>query len=108
MAIKFNLHNVTNGTIKARCWYHVYTRTDGSKCVEVSSKDYNRALGQIFPAEYSNNTDTMTDYFDKGRVVFFEDHPLYAAAKARAEAVQAMWDAKAAEREAKRAARMGR
>lgn len=108
MAIKFNQHHVTNGTTKARCWYHVYTRTDGRKCVEVSSKDYNRALGQIFPAEYSNTTDTMTDYFDKGRVVFFEDNPHYAPAKARAEAVQAAWAAKAAALEAKRAARMGR
>ena len=30
----------------------------------------------------------MTDYFDKGRVVLFEDHPLYATARQRAEAEQ--------------------
>jgi hypothetical protein len=27
----------------------------------------------------------MTDYFDKGRVVLFEDHKMYSAARARAE-----------------------
>ena len=32
-----------------------------------------------------NDTDTMTDYFDKGRVVLFEDHILYAKARERAE-----------------------
>lgn len=32
-----------------------------------------------------NDTDTMTDYFDEGRVVLFEDHILYAKAREMAE-----------------------
>ena len=44
------------------------------------------ALGRIFrdAAPYENNTDTMTDYFEKGRVRIFENNPLWATACARA------------------------
>ena len=83
--IKFQKYYVTNGTAKARVWYSKDNRTDGRTCVTIYSKDYDRALGDIFSGdEYINNTDTMTDYFDKGRVVLFENHPLFAAARVRA------------------------
>ncbi|OGA56747.1 MAG: hypothetical protein A2710_03885 [Burkholderiales bacterium RIFCSPHIGHO2_01_FULL_64_960] len=101
MAIKFNLHHVTNGTIKARCHYSLDNRVDGRKCVTIYAKDYCRALGEVLADVYINDTDSQTDYFDQGRAVLFEDHPLYAAARGRAEAINAA-------REAKRAARMGR
>ena len=101
MAIKFNMHHVTNGTVKARCHYSLDNRWDGRKCVTIYAKDYCRALGEVLADVYQNDTDTQTDYFDQGRAVLFEDHPLYAAARARAEAINAA-------REAKRAARMGR
>ena len=84
--VKFNKFNVTNGTAKARVHYSVDNRTDGRKCVTIYAKDYTDGLG-AFPElrdAYKNDTDMMTDYFDKGRVVLFEDHPLYAAARARA------------------------
>lgn len=85
--IKFNKFNVTNGKDKARVHYSLDNRTDGRQCVTIYSKDYDRALGRVFSGdEYINNTDTMTDYFDKGRVVLFADHPLYADARARATA----------------------
>lgn len=83
--IKFNKFHVTNGAIKARISYHLDNRTDQRKCVTMYAKDYSRELGQLFADNYQNNTDSMTDYFEKGRVVFFEDHPLYAQARARAE-----------------------
>lgn len=82
--IKFNKHHVTNGTVKARVWYSKDNRTDGRTCVTIYAKDYDRALGRLFDAEYANHTDTMTDCFDKGKVVLFADHPLFAAARARA------------------------
>jgi hypothetical protein len=82
--IKFNKFNVTNGTDKARVFYSQYTRTDGQECVVLYSKDYDRALGRIFSDEYVNNTDSMTDYFERGQVVLLAGHPLYAAAAARA------------------------
>lgn len=89
-------HYVTNGTEKARVFYTLDNRVDGRKVVTIYDKDYGHALGRIFGDEYENRTDTMTDYFDKGTVRLFENHPLYAAARARAEAVEA-------DRKAKRA-----
>lgn len=87
-AIKFNKYNVTNGAVKARVWYSLDNRVDGRKCVTIYAKDYSDALGTLFRDSYENNTDTMTDYFEKGTVRLFQDHPLYAAARARAEAIR--------------------
>jgi hypothetical protein len=86
--IKFNRFNVSNGTDKARVHYSLDNRVDGRACVTIYAKDYDRALGRIFVEgnDYRNETDTMTDYFEKGRVVLFEAHPLYAVARVRAEA----------------------
>lgn len=98
--IKFNTYNVTDGQAKARISYSLDNRIDGRRCVTLYSKDYSSALGQIFQNGYENNTDAMTDYFEKGRVVLFEDSPLYAAARAKAEQVQvklnARWEARKA------------
>jgi hypothetical protein len=101
MAIKFNMHHVTNGTVKARCHYSLDNRVDGRKCVTIYAKDYGHALGVVLTDVYHNDTDSQTDYFDQGRAVLFEDHPFYAAARARAEAINA-------DREAKRASRAHR
>lgn len=89
MTIKFNKHHVTNGTVKARVFYSLDNRVDGRKCVTLYAKDYSRTLGQVFADEYQNDTDSMTDYFDEGRVVLFEGHAHYAAARQRAEANKA-------------------
>lgn len=85
MSIKFNKHHVTNGSIKARCHYSLDNRMDGRKCVTIYAKDYVGDLGRILADAYENDTDTMTDYFDQGRAVLFEGHPLYLVARARAE-----------------------
>ncbi len=86
-AVRFLKHFVTNGTTKARVHYAVDNRIDGRKCVTLYAKDYDRALGAIFTNDYKNDTDMMTDYFDKGKAVIFESHPYYAAARERATAV---------------------
>ena len=83
--IKFNKHYVTSGTDKAHVYYGMDNRTDGRKCVTLYAKNYGHALGRIFADEYVNNSDSMTDFFRKGCVVLFEDHPSYAAARERAE-----------------------
>lgn len=98
--VKFNKFHVTNGTIKAKIWYSLDNRADGQKCVTLYAREYSNALYQIIPQGYVNNSHSMTDYFEKGRVTLFADHPLYAAARARAEQVEA-------ERQAKYQARMG-
>jgi len=81
--IKFNKFNVTNGTVKARVWYSFDNRIDQRKCVTIYAKDYTRELGKIFASEYTNNSDSMSDYFETGKVVLFEDHPLYQQARAK-------------------------
>lgn len=83
--IKFNKFNVTNGQIKARVHYSLDNRIDHRKCVTIYAKDYCGSLGEIFDAEYSNNTDLHTDYFEKGKVVLFDDHPLYQTARSTVE-----------------------
>lgn len=98
--IRFLKHFVTNGVVKARVWYSLDNRTDGRKCVTLYAKDYSRELGQVFVAGYINETDTMTDYFERGRVVLFDDHPLYPAARERAEANDFAWQAKWAKKQA--------
>lgn len=102
-AIKFNQFNVTNGSVSAKVHYSLDNRTDGRKCVTIYAKDYGHALGRVIGDSYVNDTDTQTDYFDQGRVVLFEGHALYAAARARAELNAAKWDAKMAAKNLERA-----
>jgi len=86
--VKFNKFNVKNTETKesARVHYSLDNRVDGRKCVTIYAKDYDRKLGKILQNEYKNETDSMTDYFDKGNATLFEDSPLYAQARKRAEA----------------------
>lgn len=74
----------TETKVKAKVHYSAYTRaTDGRPCVTLYAKEYDYDLDKIF-AECENHSDSQTDYFEKSRVVLFEDHPLYQAALARA------------------------
>lgn len=105
MAIKFNQYHVTNGTVKARVYYSLDGRTDGRKCVTMYAKDYCGELGKVFAGgEYKNDSDIMTDYFDKGQVVLFEDHPVYGEARGRVEEIVAAREARYAAKAAARAA----
>lgn len=85
--IKFNKHNVTNGTTKARCHYshsmHYGMPGEQREAIVIYAKDYNSGLGRMFDDEYKNETDSMTDYFEKGRVVLRPEHPLFSAAMER-------------------------
>ncbi len=83
--IKFQKYAVVSSGVRARVHYDLDNRTDGRKCVTIYAKDYGRSLGDVFPESYINNTDSQTDYFEKGRVVLFEDHACYPAARVRAE-----------------------
>jgi len=99
--IKFNKHNVTNTETKAKARVHYSTdnRTDGRDCVTIYHKDYSNALYDVMGSEgYVNDTDTMTDYFETGRVTLFANHPLYAAARKRAEANKIADDARFAKK----------
>lgn len=103
MAIKFNMHNVTDGTHKARVFYSAYVlQSGGVNVVVLYARDYNGgdALRAMFADLYKNETDLQSDYFDKGSVRIPEGHALYAAALAARDNV----DSKGAARRAKRLA----
>jgi len=92
--IKFRQYYVTTGELKARVSYHLNCRTDGRNCVTLYAKDWCRTLGKIFREGYRNETDSMTDYFEQGSVVLFEDSPYYQAAKKVADMLAAKRQAK--------------
>ena len=83
--VKFQKYYVTDGTVKVKVHYSVDNRTDARKSVTIYAREYDYNLGKLFPGHYHNNTEIETDYFEKGHVVLFEDHPLYAEARKRAE-----------------------
>ena len=84
--IKFNKYNVrdTETGKTAKIHYSVDNRIDGRSCVTLYAKEYINNLDEIFNGEVIDNTDIMTDYFEKGKVVLFENHPQYQAARDRA------------------------
>lgn len=99
--IRFMQYYVTNGAHKARISYSVDNRVDERKCVTLYARDCLESLAPIFGNLTVNNTDSMTDYFEKDRVTLFEDSPHYAAARKTAEAVSAKYAAKSAAKWAK-------
>jgi len=90
MTIKFNKFNVRNTETgqTARIQYSAFTRiSDNRKCVTLYAKDYNNDLKNVFVDifdSFEDNTDLMTDYYETGKVVLFENHPTYDAALSRA------------------------
>ena len=86
--IKFNLHNVTDGTHKARVRYSLDNHTSGRPCVTLYGKDYGHALDKIF-SDAVNDSDSLTDYCETSRVRLFPEHPHYQAARQAAERIRA-------------------
>lgn len=84
VGVRFGVFAVTKGNLKARVRYSLDNRADGRACVTIYDRDYGDDLRGIIPTGYENNTDSMVDYFDRGRVMLFEGHPLYQAARKRA------------------------
>jgi hypothetical protein len=84
--VKFMKHYIQNTTTgkKCRVWYSLDNRADKRKCVTIYAKGYLDEMAGILD-NFENDTDTMTDYFDKDRAVIFEGDAHYAAARARAE-----------------------
>lgn len=86
--IRFNMHNITKEDIKVKVRYCLDCHVNSKPCVAIYAKEYGNNLDEIFE-EAINNTDYMTDLFEKSRVYLFEDHPEYKAARAIAEKVEA-------------------
>ena len=87
--IKFNKYNVTDTTTKQknRVHYSVDNRIYGRSCVTIYAKDYTNTLAEMFNDDFIDNTDYMTDYFEKGKVVIFESNPHYESARNRATSI---------------------
>lgn len=83
--VKLMKHYATDGTTKARVNYSNGERCDGRKAVTLYAKGYldGPDLEKVFGTDYSNKSDSISDYHEKGNVVIFEDSPLYEAALAR-------------------------
>lgn len=79
--IRFMKHYVTNGQHKCRVWYSLDNHVSRKPCVTLYAKCVLESLTPIFGAATQNDSDMRTDYFEKDRVRFFEDNPLYAAAR---------------------------
>ena len=86
--IKFNLFSVTNGAHKVKIWYSLDNHVDGKKCVAIYAIDYGSQLRGMFPVETENHTDITIDYFERDKVRFLEDHPLYLAARTTADKLE--------------------
>lgn len=85
--IKFNLHNVVNLETgeKCRVHYSLDNRIDNRKCVTLYAKDYQDDLFSVFPDNAKNDSDSITDYYEKDRINIFEENPHYKAARLTAE-----------------------
>jgi hypothetical protein len=62
-------------------WYSVNGKGDGKEGIAIYAKSYLDRLPDIFREKVQNDTDYMTDYFDKDRVYVFPGEPLYEEVK---------------------------
>ena len=109
MAIKFNIHNITDGKTTVRVFYSLDNNRNAKPEVTIFAKDYGMQLAKIFD-NVQNDTDIMTDYFDKDTIRLHEGDVGYAEARIAAErahaAVMVRIEAKQQKWAAKRAQRM--
>lgn len=87
--VKFNRYHVTDGATKVRVHYSLDNHISGRKVVTLYGKDYDDGLRKIIPDASSNDSEYQTDYVVSDVARLFEGHPLYAAARRRAEAIVA-------------------
>lgn len=72
--VKFGLYKITKGTQSVKVWY-----TIEDDYVRINESDYDRLIGSFFPEEtYINNSDSMTDYFEKSSVILRPESKNYA------------------------------
>ena len=80
--IRFLMHSVTNGVDKVKVRYSASHDDDMNlSYIIVYASSYAGELSKIFPSVI-NNSDIMTDYFEKDRVKIFPDSPYWTACKA--------------------------
>lgn len=84
--IKFSQHAITNTETgkKCRVHYSLDSHISGKPVVTLYAKSHQDSMEGI--VDFNNDSDLRTDYLEKDRARFFENHPLYLAARAAAEA----------------------
>lgn len=88
-SIKFYWNGIKLNGEKAltRCFYSLDNNAEHLPAVSISCRDYSGRLpGDLFVV--TNDTDSMTDYFDTDRAVLTPDHPLYKFARYAAECAE--------------------
>ena len=71
-----------------RVHYSLDNRCDERACVTIYAKDYSGHLYPIFGDKIINNTDLMSDYFEKDRIVIFSDSVFYSEIRAFVEGLR--------------------
>ena len=81
----FKNHYIQNPETGKKCkvWYSLNNRGGERNHVTIYAKTCLESMSGII--DFRNDTDMMTDYFEKDRAVIFEDNELYADALAAAQ-----------------------
>jgi hypothetical protein len=79
--ILFRKHYIQDSETKKKCrvYYSLDHRIDGKKCITLYAKSYRDEMDGII--DFNNDSNYMTDYFEKDSAVLFEDHPQYQEAR---------------------------
>ena len=77
--LKFFYNGIkANGGKLQRAWYSVGNNRDRSNTITIYKGDYERFSSEVHESfKVENNTEIMTDYFEKDRIRVLEDHELY-------------------------------
>jgi hypothetical protein len=76
--MKFQVHGIktSRGLEKAR--YMISDLADGRKCITICADGYTGFSGEVRDAfAVENDSDIMTDYFEKDSFRVFPEHPLF-------------------------------
>ncbi len=94
--IKFNLYALvdTETGEKLKVSYSLDNHVSEKPCVTIRADDYGHELSKFISTNYNNETDSMTDYFVKGRVNLFEGDEGYTEARKTAERYVAKQEAR--------------
>jgi hypothetical protein len=77
--MKFQTHGIKTGAGLEKAWYMISHLTNGRTCITVCAdgyKSFSKEVRDAFMVE--NNSDIMTDYFEKDSFRVFPEHPLFA------------------------------
>jgi Fe-S oxidoreductase len=76
--MKFQVHGIKTSQGLEKAWYMLSTLVDGRKCITVCAdgyKSFSKEIREAFAVE--NNSEIMTDYFEKDSFRVFPEHPLF-------------------------------